>query len=1063
MNINIVSGKCSENNNKQIFSLLKNRDKSKRHIILAPDRCLFSIEKRLFEELDESCFFDISVSSMTALSKNILDKKNNKKLLTKNSGIALVRKLLNKHKDSLLSFKKATSFMGFARTIFETICLYKSCNITPEEVYTDDSVNYSNLKQKDIKLIYSAYEEYLQKDYTDSFNQLMLFASLIKKDTFKDTIFYIVEFDDFTSIMYNIIYKLSKFSDAIYVTCTYGKNNNNSNIYSNKVYYDLIELYKSNGLQFNIITANQFDDDTHNVILNNLLTYNQVTPTHSEDIDIYAFDNIDDEVKFAIAKIYELAILKKVDFSHFAIVVPSISEYSTRLIREMGKYDIPYYIDENKVLSDHILVRNYLDIWSIVLSDYNVTDFINLIKSPVLSFDNEKVASYDQYLKIISAGSHNAIIKDMLDGDLLDFCNMITDIQREIKDNTDTSSFVEVSKKIFEYILTRGESYLGTLDDLEKRVYSQVVTKFNNILCDYYSVFGETEQDATEYIETSSVYFENTNISLPPINSNTIFIAADSSYFSPVDYLFILGSNETKQPIYKLDNGLITDEEIVRLPNAKKINPTISAINNRKTFKLFEYFMKFKSKLVLSYPQSSADSVLYPSTMLLSLQALFDKEPVNGSYILDIINNSAEMLDRENIIFNNLTERVLVDNILKLRKQWYTYEDKRGFREMLSSLYKVNSNTLLNQVFNNNELLSDTRLNGKHNLFRNNTTSISQIECYYNCPYKHFVRYGLKLRDAVKVRLMPNDIGTIFHLVFKDLLPYIVAHIDENDIYDMAQKQAVIMIKTILKKEEYVDILKNPENQIIMKSIYSEMARVVDAIVYELQVSNYRPKFYEYSFNTNDCVEEGITFTGSIDRVDVLSDKFVIIDYKTGSNDFSDYSDVYSGNKLQLLAYAKFFQNKTNLRPAGVFYLPVSNKFNATSNYKFNGVTLKEKANIVDIDTSLAMPDVTSKVLHLDTKVDGEISSSAYYKKLCLTREELDYLLDYSVMQVRKAIANISANDISIKPLNSTKGLACNKCNYKGLCNYLDNNERKTDKIETIEELKSKEAEDGEV
>ena len=221
MNINIVAGKCSEQNNKYIFSLLKNRDKNKKHIIIAPDRSLFSLESRLFSELNESSIFDIRIVSFSKLSKEILSKVNTKKILTKQSGVAIVKKLLTENQDKLFSFGKATNFIGFASALYETICLLKSCNIPPEEVYIDDTDSYFNLKQKDIKLIYNLYEEYLSKDYTDSFNQLKLFADLIEKDTYKDTIFYLVEFDDFTSLMYSIISKLSRFSDGINICCNF--------------------------------------------------------------------------------------------------------------------------------------------------------------------------------------------------------------------------------------------------------------------------------------------------------------------------------------------------------------------------------------------------------------------------------------------------------------------------------------------------------------------------------------------------------------------------------------------------------------------------------------------------------------------------------------------------------------------------------------------------------------------------------------------------------------------------------------------------------------------------
>ena len=78
MNINIIAGKNSELNNSHIFSILKNRDKRKKHLIVAPDRSLFSIEQRLFSETGEECFFDVSVISLTKLSKTLLGKTSNK-------------------------------------------------------------------------------------------------------------------------------------------------------------------------------------------------------------------------------------------------------------------------------------------------------------------------------------------------------------------------------------------------------------------------------------------------------------------------------------------------------------------------------------------------------------------------------------------------------------------------------------------------------------------------------------------------------------------------------------------------------------------------------------------------------------------------------------------------------------------------------------------------------------------------------------------------------------------------------------------------------------------------
>lgn len=1061
VNINIVSGKCSENCSEKIYEILRHRDKNKRHIVVAPDRCLFSIEKILFDKLNESCFFDLSVISMSRLSKGVIGNVSDKKLLTKNSGIALVRKLLSEHKDELLSFKKSTEFMGFAKTIFETICLYKSCSITPEDVYTDDSLNYSNLKQKDIKLIYTLYEEYLQKEYTDSLNRLMLFASKIDKDTFKDTYFYFIEFDDFTSIMYQIIYKISKFSDGVYIACNYGKDSHNGNIYSNKVYYDLISLYKSYGLEYKIIKADEFKDDTHNLMLNNLLAYSLPTSKKTDDIDVLSFNNINDEVKYTIAKIYSLALSTGLDYSNFTILVSSMSDYKTRISREMDKYNIPYYFDESKSLSEHVLIRTFVDICKMILGDFVSADLTCVLKSPLLNFDNEQVLEYDNYLKVISATTYNAINRELVSGEIQEFFDMILTSREALKKEEQTSNFIDICKKIFDYILCRGENYIAKLDDLDSRVYSQVVNKFGAILDDYTSVFGGDSINAKMFFDTLFVYFENTNISLPPISSNTIFVAGDSSYITPVKYLFIMGANEGKLPAYKLDNGLVTDEEISRLPNASKINPTISAINNRKLFKIFEFFMKFDKHLFVSYTLSGADGNMYPSAILLSLTKLFGLENENGSNCLDFINNSVDVLNNENAIFNNLSQKVLMDNILTLKKNWRVFENNKGYRELISSLYNANPTEQLKSWFDDD---IGAQLLGKHDMFNGGKTSVSQIESFYTCPYRHFVNYGLRLRDSIKPKLMPNDIGTIFHLVFKNLIPYILKILDNDDAENLSIRKGLDILNKLLDNECYADYKKNPQNRIILKSIASELERAIVAIIYDLKVSLFTPEYYEYSFTTKEHTLDGLKFTGSIDRVDTCWKKFMIIDYKTGSNDFSDFTDLYSGKKLQLLAYAKFFKDITNLTPAGVFYLPISNKFSKTgSDYRYNGVMLKDKSTIVDIDMSLEDGGVSSKVLRLSTKSDGEFKSSNVWNNLCLSSEDFDYILDYSIKQVRRAIKSITNNTITPRPLKNGENKVCDYCKYKGLCNYMGDNDKETIKIGTVDELRERENEDGEV
>ena len=70
MDIHILAGKCSEICNEKIFEIIKNRDKSKNHIIIAPDRTLFSLEQRLFDATKETCFLMLILCPCQDFQKN---------------------------------------------------------------------------------------------------------------------------------------------------------------------------------------------------------------------------------------------------------------------------------------------------------------------------------------------------------------------------------------------------------------------------------------------------------------------------------------------------------------------------------------------------------------------------------------------------------------------------------------------------------------------------------------------------------------------------------------------------------------------------------------------------------------------------------------------------------------------------------------------------------------------------------------------------------------------------------------------------------------------------------
>lgn len=1052
MNINIVASNCTEINNEYIFSLIKNRDKTKNHIIIAPDRCQFSIEQRLFEETGEKCFFDVNVISLSRLSKQIIGNTD-KNILSKQSGVALVKKILKDNKDKLAVFGNAMDYMGFADTLFKTICFYKSCNISCDDVYVSDSASYSNLKQKDIKLVYTEYEKYLQNEFTDSFNQLKVFADLIDAKTFENTIFYFIEFDDFTRLMYEIIVKLARFSTGIYLTCLYGKESNNSNIYNNKVYYDLKDLFKIEGLKHSTHKLTGFNDEIKSKLACNLLSYSpERLDADSLNINIKTFNNIKDEVKFVLADIYSRLLTNREDLSNYAIVVPSLLTYKDVLVQELSKYNMPYYLDESTMFAETVIIRLIFDITKLILGDYRLYDFSVVLKSPVLNIDRVAVCEYDNYLKRVGAIADMCLRDDKTNNDdIKELINHIKEWRENTKNLTTYADFIDVMHSIFTYIQSRADSYLASLDVIGSRTYSQVCKKFENINKDILKVFGSVAVSFEEFIPVYRAYFESSTISMPPITSDTLFIADfETSFLKKFDYLYILGNNEGVLPSQQLDNGLITDDEIAKLPNAKNLTPTVAMLNARKVLKLYDLVFKYNKELNLSYVGSNNEGDLYPNNLIQCFVKMFDIKVKNYSTVLDVLDNSYDTLDEENVIFNNLTSKIASENLLAYLNSWETYNSSIPYRQVCSTVYNVlndNSKKLIDSIGSSvviNNLTNNTFMSSGR-------TSVSQIETFNKCPYIHYVRYGLKLSDNQNTKIKPNNIGNIIHEVLSRIVPVIVkGTVDDDKIKEEAQS----LLDEVLKKDEFKEMVENNENIYIIKALRRELGRIINAVIREIRLSNFVPTEYEYKFDKT-LVINGINVKGFIDRIDTKDDGFIIIDYKTGNNQFSNYNDVYSGKKLQLLVYAKAYEKISGKKTKGVFYMPISNGFgNDNKSYRFNGVILKNDANIVDLDTNLTEPGYSSPVVSLGLTTKGKMKKSDYYENMCISSEDFDYLLDFAINQVSLSIDKILKGDISPYPLCDNGKRECEYCEYKALCNYEGDNDHNVEKIETINKLK---------
>ncbi|MDD2533954.1 MAG: PD-(D/E)XK nuclease family protein [Eubacteriales bacterium] len=206
------------------------------------------------------------------------------------------------------------------------------------------------------------------------------------------------------------------------------------------------------------------------------------------------------------------------------------------------------------------------------------------------------------------------------------------------------------------------------------------------------------------------------------------------------------------------------------------------------------------------------------------------------------------------------------------------------------------------------------------------TLSVSQLEKYAECPFRHFAAYGLKLQDRAIYEPEAAESGSLLHAITEQSLTLLRALIDtEADPHQAAQliqrwldHELDTMLAQVLQA-----ISQKPEHQAFFApglhaSIGRRLERVARtsliALVRQLLTDEYSPSQFEWSFGqaTNNALRyplddtHTVVLNGIVDRIDVQhndgGNQFRIIDYKSG-NQKVDYEKIYHGLALQLPAY----------------------------------------------------------------------------------------------------------------------------------------------------------------
>ena len=1049
-------------------------------IILTPDRNTMNIEKSVLQDLGTKSIFGVNVTTFSRLAKSGLQSKNlYKNVLTKHASVALIKRILLKLKNELKVFQKNIEQEGFCEKIFETICLYKSCNIRPADVYVTQTDDYLEYKLHDIQLIYSEYEKYLNDEYTDSFNQLDLYEKSITKEDVHGIDFFLVDFEDITPAIARVVAKLAKYARSFNICTTYSKSvkdAKNKNIFTNDIYYNLASILDSQGVTYDKVMIEP--ENRNNLIMSkNIFGNGKVTTLADMNLRVIKSSNVRDEVSFVATDIKKAILDGKYNVEDVAIVVSDMDSYKETIEEMFNKVDLQCYFDQSKHLSDNVLCKIILAMLEFACNGLNKYTLIKLIDTNILRLTMAEVIAYKSYVTKINAnGKYLIEIPDKLEV-TDDLVSAVAKIKSAVGNLSLVSGNVEYYQeaisnllsalKFDEYYEMLYSKYIDLQDVINAKELTQSYNKLSTIWQEMSMLFKNEEFSPKEFYEIFKTFVSDVAITLPPIKVGSVVVSDfATSYLSQVKAIYFVGASDGDLPKYAVETALLSDKELCVIEKQNRLTPSINLINKRKKFKLYESVLKAQQSLVFSYVavDGKGEEVYCANVVNEIKKCVTSCELIDASENIMVESDDATV---DKVVQRNISKKMAYGNIVDYIKEWDVYSGNTNFRTLVSSVYHSIDDKDIDIISNAAYTNNVTPITSANKLyFRSGETSPSQFETFARCPYAHFLAYGLKLREQESGRIANNDIGNIIHEYLKNTIFDINNYRNDNEFVSNIKSFVKTNLDQVIGQSKYIRFVSNNANASTINSLYPEIERMTIAIIEQLRNSSYEPKLLEHNFNksNNGAIAISLTngktinVTGKVDRIDVNEkDKtFLVIDYKTGNSSFNNFTDFVAGKKIQLFTYMLLYSNSSNYTPVGAFYLPINNKIEKTQKYRYQGFFVKDSEVVGNIDHKLREVSANGITLRLSTNKEGGYTASNVSKNLMIDRKVLDSASHFLVDTLNLSACKIMEGYIDVVPLMIDSNSACKHCKYHGICNFnrrYGNKYRKVQKVASLSDV----------
>jgi len=1110
--VKFIIGRAGSGKTHHLYSELgKALASNERPVLIVPEQFTFEAEAALCSQLGG--LLGVKVLSFNRLSERA-SAMEEKPFISTQGRRMIVRRETQKLKKGLKTFAPVVSRPGFAAHIDTLLCQFRRYLITPQMLYDASAALSANAelssKLGDIAAIYEATEAYLNENYIDIEGAHNTLLQKLKGTFLKGASIYIDGFDTLTSQLFAILTSMMQICSSLTMTFCIDPDgaSRDATLFEpeRSAYNRLMETASSLGCAVKTRSLPVFlHESKHSALYwleQELYTVQPKVYNASTKDAVVVHGAVDRvcEVEALADKLIALA-RRGIRYRDMAVIASDMAVYAPLVQRAFALRNIPLFLDSRQKLRAHPAAQLLLCAAKAAKTGLSRTLLLRIAKTGLAGVTSAQTEEFENYcLKRGFLGGNSFKTEFPAEETVAEKARKaLVEPLLELNKGFSKPSAGEKTLALYEYLkhLNLELSLKNIVEDLERegryalmdehqQVYGMLIELFEQL----HAIFENEPMSKQEYIDVLKEALSAYKIGMIPATNDQVLLGDFLRTRSrKVDALLLLGCNEGYLPKPRQDDEILDDLELHALTDLKfTLWEDTTESTKKDRLALYRALSSAKKFLWLGYSYSDGERELVPSTLIERVLMLFPGCEREGAAATGVANSSAKLS------FDDLQTQesgfiLLCRNLDRLEEPLFSLLYKYYLE---SPIYKAR--LIQAMTFGKTPVAADSigeQLSKKLYGMRLNA-SISRLETFRSCPFKHFIRYGLRAEQRAEYKDRPEHIGGFYHLVLEafvkkvkglDLVWACLTREETDALLDE-------IIPKCLKTYENGLLSSNSRVKALSEAFWIKAVKETAwAICISFASGDFLPFGSEVKFGTGQKLKPislkldnaTVLLSGKIDRIDEAhtpdGTRLVrVVDYKKNKNMELDYTKVHDGTSLQLPIYlaaaasaprSAIISGKrsttnsyktlksTALRKkpqitqackaeagsknptiaAGMFYQSVidpacdDGKKNE-DDLRLKGPLLEEEAVINAFETQFSDKSKTVKSL----KKNGDGSLHAYSP--VLNSKQMDALLKFAAAKAGEVTKALLLGNSKPEPVQYKNSTECEFCEYSSICRF---------------------------